>query len=68
MALRYSKLLEPSVECRQKLEDSLQLQQFYRDVEDAWQWTKEHMPMAASSDYGKTLLGAQNLLKKHQVN
>lgn len=57
----------PTEERRQQLEDSLKLQQFLRDVEDVLQWTKEHRPLAESADYGKSLVGVQNLQKKHQV-
>lgn len=31
------------------------------------QWIKEHRPLAESSDYGKSLVGVQNLQKKHQA-
>ena len=67
LALRFSKLLEPATERRQQLEDSLKLQQFYREVEGEVQWVKEHKPLADSPDYGKSLTGVQNLQKKHQV-
>lgn len=64
---RFSKLLEPASERRQQLEDSLKLQQFYREIEGELQWVKEHKPLADSPDYGKSLTGVQNLQKKHQV-
>ena len=64
---RFSKLSDPTAERRQQLEDSLKLQQFCRDVEDELQWIKEHKPLADSNDFGKSLLGVQNLQKKHQV-
>ena len=59
--------MEPTEDRRQQLEDSLKLQQFLRDVEDVLQWIKEHRPLAESADYGKSLLGVQNLQKKHQT-
>lgn len=31
------------------------------------QWIKEHRPLAESSDFGKSLMGVQNLQKKHQA-
>jgi len=31
------------------------------------QWIKERRPLAESSDYGKSLVGVQNLQKKHQA-
>lgn len=51
----------------QQLEDSLCLQQFYRDVEDEHHWIKEHHPLADSTNLGKSLQEVQNLQKKHQV-
>ena len=51
----------------QQLEDSLCLQQFYRDVEDEHHWIKEHHPLAGSFDLGKSLQEVQNLQKKHQA-
>ncbi len=65
--VRFSSLVEPTEDRKQQLEDSLKLQQFLRDVEDVLQWIKEHRPLAESADYGKSLLGVQNLQKKHQA-
>lgn len=67
MFLRFSSLIEPTEDRKQQLEDSLKLQQFLRDVEEVLQWIKEHRPLAESADYGKSLLGVQNLQKKHQA-
>ena len=64
---RSSKLSGPAQERRQQLEDSLKLQQFCRDVEDEMQWIKERKPLAESNDFGKSLMGVQNLQRKHQV-
>lgn len=64
---RFSSLIEPTEDRKQQLEDSLKLQQFLRDVEEVLQWIKEHRPLAESADYGKSLLGVQNLQKKHQA-
>ena len=58
---------EPLAARKQKLQDSLQLQQLYRDVEDEETWIKEKEPIAASTNLGKDLTGVQNLLKKHQA-
>ncbi len=66
MCIRFSKLDDPTAERKQQLEDSLKFQQFSRDVEEEMQWIKEHRPVAESSDYGKSLVGVQNLQKKHQ--
>ena len=50
---------------RQKLEDSKRWHQYNFDAENELQWIKEHMPGATSTDYGKNLIDAQNLNKKH---
>lgn len=60
-------MAEPSADRRQQLEDSLKFQQFSRDIEEEMQWIKEHRPLAESSDFGKSLVGVQNLQKKHQA-
>lgn len=60
-------LQEPAEDRKQRLEDSLKLQQFYRDAEDESHWIKEHLPHAISEDVGKSLQEDQNLYKKHQA-
>ncbi|XP_061172689.1 spectrin beta chain, non-erythrocytic 5-like [Saccostrea echinata] len=63
---RFGKL-KPAVEKRKnKLQDSLHFFQFKFDVDEEVQWIKEKLPAAASTDYGKSLVDAQNLQKKHQ--
>ncbi|XP_069465277.1 spectrin alpha chain, non-erythrocytic 1 isoform X8 [Ambystoma mexicanum] len=64
---RYEALKEPMVARKQKLADSLRLQQLFRDVEDEETWIREKEPIAASTNRGKDLIGVQNLLKKHQA-
>lgn len=41
---------------KQKLSDSLRLQQLFRDVEDEETWIREKEPIASSTNRGKTLL------------
>ena len=65
--LSITSLQEPAEDRKQRLEDSLKLQQFYRDAEDESHWIKEHLPHAISEDVGKSLQEDQNLYKKHQV-
>ncbi|XP_048733527.1 spectrin alpha chain, non-erythrocytic 1-like isoform X2 [Ostrea edulis] len=63
---RFGKL-KPAVEERKnKLQDSLHFYQFKFDVDEEVQWIKEKLPAAASADYGKSLVDAQNFQKKHQ--
>lgn len=48
------------------MEDSRKWHQFRFDVDAELQWIKEHLPLATSTDYGKTLADAQNLVAKHK--
>ncbi|XP_063792528.1 spectrin alpha chain, non-erythrocytic 1 isoform X5 [Pseudophryne corroboree] len=64
---RYEALKDPMVARKQKLSDSLRLQQLFRDIEDEETWIREKEPIAASTNRGKDLIGVQNLLKKHQA-
>uniref|UniRef100_A0A3P9IJC5 Spectrin alpha chain, non-erythrocytic 1 n=1 Tax=Oryzias latipes TaxID=8090 RepID=A0A3P9IJC5_ORYLA len=67
LVVRYEGLREPMAARKQKLSDSLRLQQLFRDVEDEETWIREKEPIAASTNRGKDLIGVQNLLKKHQA-
>ncbi|KAL4609564.1 spectrin alpha chain, non-erythrocytic 1-like isoform X10 [Arapaima gigas] len=67
LSARYEALKEPMTIRKQKLADSLRLQQLFRDVEDEETWIREKEPIASSTNRGKDLIGVQNLLKKHQV-
>ncbi|XP_022904898.1 spectrin alpha chain isoform X2 [Onthophagus taurus] len=64
---RYSALQNPMAVRKQRLLDSLQVQQLYRDVEDEEAWIREKEPIAASTNRGRDLIGVQNLIKKHQA-
>ena len=48
LVARYEALKEPMVARKQKLADSLRLQQLFRDVEDEETWIREKEPIAAS--------------------
>uniref|UniRef100_A0A674EGB4 Spectrin alpha, non-erythrocytic 1 n=1 Tax=Salmo trutta TaxID=8032 RepID=A0A674EGB4_SALTR len=67
LVARYDALRDPMAARKQKLSDSLRLQQLFRDVEDEETWVREKEPIAASTNRGKDLIGVQNLLKKHQA-
>uniref|UniRef100_A0A8B9KVP8 Spectrin alpha chain, non-erythrocytic 1 n=1 Tax=Astyanax mexicanus TaxID=7994 RepID=A0A8B9KVP8_ASTMX len=67
LVARYEALKEPMAARKQKLCDSLRLQQLFRDVEDEETWIREKEPIAASTNRGKDLIGVQNLLKKHHA-
>lgn len=54
LVVRYEALREPMAARKQKLSDSLRLQQLFRDVEDEETWIREKEPIAASTNRGKT--------------
>ncbi|XP_072752026.1 spectrin alpha chain [Anoplolepis gracilipes] len=64
---RYSALQRPMSVRKQRLLDSLQVQQLFRDIEDEEAWIREKEPVAASTNRGRDLIGVQNLQKKHQA-
>lgn len=53
--VRYEGLREPMAARKQKLSDSLRLQQLFRDVEDEETWIREKEPIAASTNRGTTV-------------
>lgn len=53
---------------KQKLSDSLRLQQLFRDVEDEETWIREKEPIAASSNRGKTNYLLSSSILPHQIN
>lgn len=64
---RYRALQKPITTRRLKLQDSLKVQQLFRDIEDEESWVREKEPIAASTNRGRDLIGVQNLIKKHQA-
>ncbi|KAL1139006.1 hypothetical protein AAG570_009067 [Ranatra chinensis] len=64
---RYAALQKPMSIRKQKLMDSLRVQQLFRDIEDEEAWIREKEPVAASTNRGRDLIGVQNLMKKHQA-
>ncbi|XP_046383507.1 spectrin alpha chain [Ischnura elegans] len=67
LADRYAGLQGPMATRKQRLLDSLQVQQLFRDIEDEEAWIREKEPVAASTNRGRDLIGVQNLIKKHQA-
>lgn len=63
----YESLKEPATARKQRLADSLAVQQLFRDVEDEEAWIREKEPIIASTNRGRDLIGIQNLIKKHQA-
>ncbi|XP_044730361.1 spectrin alpha chain isoform X3 [Chrysoperla carnea] len=64
---RYAALQKPMAVRKQRLLDSLQVQQLFRDIEDEEAWIREKEPVAASTNRGRDLIGVQNLMKKHSA-
>ena len=64
---RFEKLKPEVAKRKTRLQDSLHFHQFRFDVDDELQWIKERLPAVASTEYGKSLVDAQNLQKKQQV-
>lgn len=64
---RYAALQQPMAVRKQRLLDSQQVQQLFRDIEDEESWIREKEPIAASNNRGRDLIGVQNLIKKHQA-
>ena len=51
---RYAALQVPMAVRKQRLLDSLQVQQLYRDIEDEEAWIREKEPVAASTNRGES--------------
>lgn len=65
---RFEQLKPAVADRKQKLQESLQWHQFAFDADSELQWIKDYLPAAASTDYGKNLVDAQKMHKKHQVD
>ena len=57
--LRFSRLSEPAALRRDKLQDSLVLQQYLADVEEELAWIREEEPLVKSDDLGRNLVGKE---------
>jgi hypothetical protein len=55
LTTRYSSLQRPMNTRKQRLLDSLQVQQLFRDIEDEEAWIREKEPVAASTNRGEPL-------------
>ena len=49
-----------------RLQESLQVQEFYLQVEEEESWIREKEPLASSGDYGKDIDSVMKLQQKHQ--
>lgn len=64
---RFDLLKEPLVRRKNKLGESLQGNQLFRDIDDELSWIREKEQIAASTNRGRDLIGVQNLIKKQQA-
>ncbi|XP_049319614.1 spectrin beta chain, non-erythrocytic 5 isoform X1 [Astyanax mexicanus] len=62
----FKSLQKPLDHRRSQLEADVSLFSFYHDVDLELTWIAEHQPLADTSNYGKSLAGAINLLQKHK--
>ena len=63
----YKELVDLAQVRRARLEESLALQMFYRDVDEEDIWISEKDTFLSSVDYGRDLNTTMWLLKKHEV-
>ncbi|XP_028393281.1 spectrin beta chain, non-erythrocytic 1-like isoform X3 [Dendronephthya gigantea] len=63
----YKELLNLAQVRRSRLEESLALQMFYRDVDEEEIWISEKDTFLSSTDYGRDLNTTMLLLKKHEA-
>lgn len=61
---RFDALKDPLSKRKNKLGESLQGNQLFRDIEDELSWIREKEQIAASTNRGRDLIGVQNLIKK----
>ncbi|CAI5455840.1 unnamed protein product [Caenorhabditis angaria] len=63
---RYDNVKKMAADRRDKLSKSLNVHQFFRDIDDEESWIKEKKLLVSSDDYGRDLPGVQNLRRKHR--
>ncbi len=61
------KLQNQSVVLKDQLEDSLVYHKYVKDIHDALLWEKEKIALVSSSDFGKSLVEVQSMMKRHQL-
>ncbi|KAK6759691.1 hypothetical protein RB195_021331 [Necator americanus] len=64
---RFMNLRDPLEKRKNKLGESLQGNQLFRDIEDELAWIREKEQVAGSTNRGRDLIGVQNLIKKQQA-
>ena len=63
---RFTMIKELAETRASRLTEANTLHQFFRDIADEESWIKEKKLLVRSDDYGRDLIGVQNLKKKHK--
>ena len=63
---RYKHIQDLAAHRQSMLNEAITLHQFFRDIADEESWIKEKKLLIGSEDYGRDLIGVQNLKKKHK--
>ena len=63
---RFADIKELATQRQERLLEANTLHQFFRDIADEESWIKEKKLLVRSDDYGRDLIGVQNLKKKHK--
>ena len=63
---RFASIKELADARASRLTEANTLHQFFRDIADEESWIKEKKLLVRSDDYGRDLIGVQNLKKKHK--
>lgn len=61
------KLQSQSVVLKDNLEDSLVYHKYVKDTHDALLWIKEKIALVSVSEFGKSLVEVQSMMKRHQL-
>ena len=60
-------LQNATVVMKDNLDDSLVYHEFVKDIHDAILWEKEKIALVSSSEFGKSLVEVQSMMKRHQL-
>lgn len=63
---RYERIKTLGTYRRQRLNEANTLQQLFRDIADEESWIKDKKILVNSDDFGRDMIGVQNLRKKHK--
>merc|ERR1712051_897925 len=61
------KLQSQAIALKENLEDSRVYHSYVKDIHDALLWIKEKIALVSLSDFGKSLVEVQSMMKRHQL-